>query len=141
MAPWVVLRGDEDHRIRLARGVRIYRDAEITGPVDFGPDVFLNRGAYVQGHTTIGDRTSVGQFVRIVTDTHELGDHHQRAGEKIVRDVVIGSGVWIGASVTILPGVRIGDGAVVAAGSVVTADVEADTLVGGVPARLIRRLD
>jgi acetyltransferase-like isoleucine patch superfamily enzyme len=49
--------------------------------------------------------------------------------------------VWIGSRATILPGVRIGRGAVVAAGAVVTKDVAPDTMVGGVPARLVRDLD
>jgi phosphonate metabolism protein (transferase hexapeptide repeat family) len=53
--------------------------------------------------------------------------------------VNIGHDVWIGHAVTVLPGVRIGTGAVLAAGAVVTKDVEPYTIVGGVPARLIRR--
>lgn len=53
--------------------------------------------------------------------------------------VTIGHDVWIGHGATILPGVTIGDGAVVGAGAVVSRDVEPYTIVGGVPARLIRR--
>jgi len=55
--------------------------------------------------------------------------------------IVVEDEVWIGAGAIITQGVTIGRGSVVAAGAVVTADVEAQTLVGGVPARLIRRLD
>ncbi|MEV5877461.1 CatB-related O-acetyltransferase [Streptomyces sp. NPDC052101] len=54
-------------------------------------------------------------------------------------DTVIGNDVWIGYQALIMPGVRIGDGAIVAAGAVVTADVEPYTMVGGNPARPIRR--
>lgn len=54
--------------------------------------------------------------------------------------VVIGDSCWIGTNATILGGVTIGDGAVVAAGAVVTKDVEPHTLVGGVPARVLKRL-
>jgi acetyltransferase-like isoleucine patch superfamily enzyme len=53
---------------------------------------------------------------------------------------VIGDRVWIGANATVLAGVTIGHGAVVAAGAVVTRDVAPDTVVGGVPARVIRNL-
>lgn len=55
------------------------------------------------------------------------------------RPVVIGNDVWIGAGVIILPGVHIGDGAVLAAGAVVTKDVEPYAVVGGVPAKPIRK--
>lgn len=53
-------------------------------------------------------------------------------------DIVIGNDVWIGASVIILGGITIGDGAIIAAGAVVTKDVEPYSIVGGVPAKLIR---
>ena len=54
-------------------------------------------------------------------------------------DITIGNDVWIGNNVTILSGVTIGDGAVIAAGAVVTKDVDPYTIVGGVPARRIKR--
>lgn len=54
-------------------------------------------------------------------------------------DTVVGNDVWIGRKAVIMPGVKIGDGAIIAAYSVVARDVEPYTLVGGNPARLIRR--
>ena len=48
--------------------------------------------------------------------------------------------VWLGSNVTVLPGVTIGEGAIVAAGAVVTKDVESNTIVGGVPAKIIKRI-
>ena len=53
----------------------------------------------------------------------------------------IGKNVWIGANATVLAGVTIGDGAVVAAGAVVTKDVEPNTIVGGVPATVIKKIE
>ena len=52
----------------------------------------------------------------------------------------IGKWVWIGANATVLPGVTIGDGAIVATGAVVTKDVPENTVVGGIPARVMRKI-
>ena len=54
--------------------------------------------------------------------------------------IVIGDKVWIGANATVLPGVTIGKGAIVAAGAVVTRDVPPNTIVAGVPARVVREI-
>ena len=53
----------------------------------------------------------------------------------------IGKNVWIGANATVLAGVTIGDGAVVAAGAVVNKNVEPNTIVGGVPAKVIKKIE
>jgi acetyltransferase-like isoleucine patch superfamily enzyme len=68
------------------------------------------------------------------TDSHELVDQ----ARPMTKPVEIGNHVWIGARALILKGVHIGDGAVIAAGSVVASDVMSHTLVGGVPARVLR---
>ena len=70
-----------------------------------------------------------------------MGDPECRAGAHLARPIRIESGAWIGARSTILPGVTVGHGAVVAAGAVVTRDVEPNTLVAGVPARVLRSLE
>jgi acetyltransferase-like isoleucine patch superfamily enzyme len=57
------------------------------------------------------------------------------------RKVVIGNNVWIGAGVSIMPGVHVGDNAVIAGGAVVTKDVSANTVVGGNPAKVIRKIE
>ena len=59
----------------------------------------------------------------------------------IANPIRIGNKVWIGSNATILPGVSIGDGAIIAAGAVVTKDVSEKTVVGGVPAKLIKKID
>ena len=88
----------------------------------------------------IGNKVSMGHGVLILTRSHEVGTSEQRALTLVVKPVNIGSGVWLGSRSTILPGVTIGDGAIVAAGSVVHQDVPPNTLVAGVPARVVKNL-
>ena len=72
--------------------------------------------------------------------SHELGSTNQRAGVDFYQSIFIGDGVWIGSNSLILPGVNIGKGSVIAAGSVVCENVDENVLVGGVPARIIKKL-
>jgi maltose O-acetyltransferase len=88
----------------------------------------------------IGARVHLGHHVHLMTMDHELGPSEERCGGLIAAPIDIGDGAWLGSWVTVLPGVSIGTGAVVAAGALVTASVAPDTLVGGVPARVIRTL-
>ena len=106
-----------------------------------GKNVFINSCCQFQdqGGITIGDGTLVGPKTVIATLNHHM-DPSKRAN-LFPKPVVIGKNVWIGANVTILPGVTIGDGAIIAAGAVVNKNVEANTGVGGVPAKLIKQIE
>jgi maltose O-acetyltransferase len=89
---------------------------------------------------TIGDDVVFGHYVRIITDTHDIGPGQRRCGERIPLPVAIGDGVWIASDVTILPGVTVGPGCVIAAGSLVSRSLPANSLAAGVPARVVREL-
>lgn len=108
--------------------------------ITIGKNVFLNMGCKFQdqGGICIGDGTLIGHNVVIATLNHAMAP--QDRGTMIPAPVHIGKQVWIGSNATILPGVTIGDGAIVAAGAVVTRDVPENTIVGGVPARIIRTI-
>lgn len=108
--------------------------------ITFGENVFINAGCRFQdqGGITIGDNCLIGHNVVMATLNHEL-DPVNRANITPA-PIVLERNVWIGANVTILPGVTIGENAVVAAGAVVTKDVPANTVVGGVPAKVIREI-
>lgn len=105
-----------------------------------GEGVFINAGCRFQdqGGIYIGDRALIGHNAVIATLNHNM-DPAKRAN-LLPAPVRIGNDVWLGSNVTVLPGVTIGDGAVVAAGAVVTKDVEPNTVVGGVPAKVIKKL-
>ena len=111
---------------------------------EFGKNLKLGRGVFINigcrfqdtGGITIGDGTLIGHGSTLTTLNHAM-DPSKRA-DMSPAPVVVGTNVWLGASVTVLPGVTIGDGAVVAAGAVVSKDVPAHSVVGGVPAKLIR---
>ena len=106
----------------------------------FGKRVFINAGCKFQdqGGITIGDDVLVGHNCVIATLNHAM-DPDRRA-DMIPAPVKIGDKVWIGANVTILQGVTIGEGAVIAAGAVVNKDVPARTIVGGIPAKVIKKI-
>ena len=109
--------------------------------IRIGKWVFINSGCCFQdqGGIEIGDDTRIGHQVVIATLNHDL--HPLRRGNMIPKPVKIGKRVWIGSHATILPGVTIGNGAVVAAGAVVTEDVPPNTVVGGVPAKVIKEIE
>ena len=104
-----------------------------------GAGTFINAGCRFQdqGGIYIGERALIGHNA-VIALNHNM-DPARRAN-LLPAPVRIGDDAWLGANVTVLPGVTIGNGAVIAAGAVVSRDVEENTVVGGVPARLLRRL-
>lgn len=106
-----------------------------------GDGTRLNYGVSigVTSHVTIGAHVRIGPYVMITdSDFHDL---HRRGVRPPSRPVVIEDHVWIGAKASVLKGVRIGRGSVVATGAVVTRDVPPFTIVGGVPAAPVGRVD
>lgn len=108
--------------------------------IHLGENVFINSGCKFQdqGGIFIGDRCLIGHNVVIATLNHHMDV--DRRGGMVPKPVRLGSDVWVGSGAILLPGITVGDGAVVAAGAVVTTDVAPRTIVGGNPARLIKRI-
>jgi len=107
--------------------------------VKIGKNVFINHNCTMMsaGGVEIGDDVQIGPQVTITTTNHDFTDRYTL----ICKPVRILNNVWIGAGVLILPGVTIGENAIVAGGAVVTKDVESNVVVGGNPARVLKRLD
>lgn len=106
--------------------------------IHIGNDVFISYCCCFQdqGGIYIGSGTLVGHHVVLATVDHDLNPEDRRPYAAPIR---IGERVWIGANAVITKGVTIGNGAVIGAGAVVTHDVPENTVVGGVPARIIKR--
>ena len=129
---------------KVGKGVVIYpgvwiapgRNLTLGDKVDLAKDVIIT----TSGGVNIGDRTLVGYRTQIISADHSIppiGEKIPISGDKF-KEVNIGKDVWIGANCLITPGVTIGEGAIVAGGSVVTKNIQANAIVGGVPAKLIK---
>ncbi len=109
--------------------------------ITIGKNVFINSCCHFQdqGGIEIGDGCLIGHNVVLATINHDLYPENNRVNH--YAPIKLGKSVWVGSNATILAGVTIGDWAVVAAGAVVTHDVPPLTIVGGVPARVIKTID
>ena len=108
--------------------------------IKIGRDVFINSGCHFQdqGGIEIGDGALIGHNVVLATINHDLNPSMNRVNH--YAPIKIGKHVWIGSNATVLQGVTIGDWSVVAAGAVVTRDVPPMTVVGGVPAKILKTI-
>jgi acetyltransferase-like isoleucine patch superfamily enzyme len=106
-----------------------------------GKNVFINHDCSFLdlGGITIEDDVQIGPKVSLITENHPLDPSNRKSLD--LKSVLIKRNAWIGAGAIILPGVTIGENSVVAAGAVVNKDVPPNTVVGGVPAKVIRTIE
>ena len=112
------------------------------GDVIIGDHTRIGIHCTVIGPVCIGNHVNLAQGITVTALNHNFSDATKRIDEQGVstKPVVIGDDVWIGANAVILPGVTIGSHCVIAAGAVVTKDVPDNTVVGGVPAKVLKQL-
>ena len=113
------------------------------GDVTIGDYTRIGIHCTVIGPVCIGHHVNLAQGITVTALNHNFADTNRRIDEQGIstKPVVIGDDVWIGANAVILPGVTIGRHVVVAAGAVVTKDVPENTIVAGVPAKVIKKLE
>lgn len=111
--------------------------------LSIGKNTFININCFIQasGGVVIGNDILIAPNVSIYSENHVFRDIHRKINQQGYerKKVIIGNNVWVGANAIILPGVNIGDGSVIAAGSVVTKSFPRNSIVGGVPAKIIKK--
>ena len=133
-------------------GLIIANDVKIVGGTKFhfsnitiGSETWLSQESHFMTSKTatisIGRCVDIGPGCFFNTGSHLIGGPKKRAGQNVARDIVVGDGTWIGMGSVVLDGASIGSGCVVAAGSVVRDIFPDNVLIGGVPARIIKKLD
>ena len=113
---------------------------------DYGTNIHLGSGVFVNvncyfmdgADITLGNNVFVGPYTGFYTANHPLDYKRRNAGLEKALPIKVGNNCWFGANVSVMPGVTIGDGCVIAAGSVVTKDIPDNSLIAGVPAKVIR---
>lgn len=136
-------------QLRVAERVQLYSSparlelaSHDGGVLQIGPRTLVNHGTSIAAaaRVTIGADCHIGPHCMIMDSAYHELDPERRLERPTPQPVTIEDNVWLAARVIVLPGVTIGRDAAVAAGSVVATDVAPRTLVGGVPAKLIRQL-
>jgi acetyltransferase-like isoleucine patch superfamily enzyme len=122
----------------MGRNISFYNPSR----VHLGKDVYIAYGCWFMAgeHIWVGAGVLFGPYCVIVSANHTRQNRSFRFGAGRVAPIEIGNGTWIASHVTLTAGSTVGDGALVAAGSVVTGEVPSDSVVGGVPARVLKVL-
>lgn len=121
--------------------VDIGRHVKFSTHISIGDNSGIGDYCYFQGNVVLGNDVMIAPRVSFIADTHNFKSTSlplNRQGA-IHKTIVVGNDVWIGYGVIILAGVHIGDGAIIGAGAVVTKDIQEFTVVGGVPAKVLKR--
>lgn len=129
--------------VKIAKRVSAFGNKDF--PLQIGQGSYVGMNSVLNGYSarlSIGENVSIAQNVNIMTDSGpNASSKLQRIFPIEKREVTIGDHCWIGASAIIMPGVQLGKFCIVAAGSFVKGQFDDFSIIGGVPAKLIRKLN
>ncbi|WP_454871154.1 maltose acetyltransferase domain-containing protein [Priestia megaterium] len=146
------LESEGNKRIKLLKGLfgstgeNVYVEPNIR--VDYGYNIFVGENFFANFDCVIldicevrfGDNCLLGPGVHIYTATHPIDPNERNSGKEYAKPIIFGDNAWIGGNSVINPGVTIGDNVVIASGSVVTKDIPNNVVVGGNPAKIIKKI-
>ncbi|EOU1118083.1 acyltransferase [Clostridium perfringens] len=131
-------------------GIKVGINTKIVGPIYIGTEAKLHIGNNCwigrdfkidgNGKVIIGNKCDLAPEIIISTGSHEIGDKNRRAGEGKSYTTKIGNGTWICTRSTIIEGSHVGESCIVGAGSLVNKNINDNLLVGGVPAKILRKI-
>jgi acetyltransferase-like isoleucine patch superfamily enzyme len=111
--------------------------------IKLGDNIATNNNIFIcaANYIEIGNETLIGQYVMIIDhEAHGVDPCKRRGKIGEIGKVIVGKNVWIGSNVTILKNSEIGDNSIVAAGAVVSGKFPENVIIGGVPAKIIKRI-
>ena len=111
--------------------------------IQFGSDIHVNLSCYFMdgAKITIGNNCFIGPYTGFYTAAHPVAPEPRNKGLEQARPITIGDNCWFGANVSVMPGVTIGNNCVISAGSVVTKDMPDNSVIMGVPAKAVRKIN
>lgn len=131
-------------------GHKIGTNTKIVGPISITSFAILEIGSNCwigselkirgHGHVIIGNNCDISDNVTFLTGSHLIGDEKRRAGVGTTENIKINNGCWIGANSTIVGGVTVGESSIIGTCSLVLKNVEKSVIVGGNPAKTIKKL-
>ena len=111
--------------------------------IEFGSNVHVNLSCYFMdgAKIKIGSNCFIGPFTGFYTAAHAMAPEPRNQGLEQARPITVGDNCWFGANVSVMPGITIGENCVISAGAVITKDMPANSVIVGVPARVLREVN
>lgn len=128
---------------RIGKNTKVVGPLYITGNLIVKDNCWIGKELYILGNgtVTIGNNCDIAPCVTFSTGGHDIGDSKRRAGAGKIFNITVNDGCWIGTRVTIINSTTIGKSSVIGAGALVNKNVKDNVLVGGVPAKIIKKLE